>query len=491
MPDSFVSITVLFIGAPLLIILINNLLPRDPAQKYCLPMGMVVAVAQMIAAAVCLTLLWQSGKAYIDFSLFWNMNLLANSARFSVDMLSLLVLFSIGMVSAISLLTAWRTIGDKALYFTNLLLIIMIGMNGLSMVSDLFSLYIFLEVTGIASFVLIALMRDKRGLEGAFKYLAMSAIASAFLLASLSFIFMESGSLLFRDVAAALADWKKATHPLILMVSFVFFITAFSIKAGLMPFHGWLPDAYQSAPPAVSVLLGGVVTKAAGAYAIIRVLHQVFTGIDSINIIFSVLALFSIIFGAVAATSQRDFKRMLAYSSISQIGYIVLGAAAGNALGFVGAALHFFNHATFKTTLFVNAAAMEQQTGSTDIEAVGGGLQARMPVTGVSSVLAFFSTAGIPPLAGFWSKILIVLGVWQAGRAPLAMAALFASIFTAAYFLRLQRKVFFGKLDDKLAEVKEVRGPLLLAQILLSVVTVGFGLIFPALLLFLRAQGLL
>jgi len=491
MPDSLVNIDVIFIGAPLLAILVNNIWPRGQAQKICLPLSMAAAVAQMLAAVICLALLWQSDNTYINFSLFWDMNLLAGSARFSVDMFSLLVLFSIGMVCSISLLTAWQTIGDKALNFCNLLAIIMIGMNGLAMVGDLFSLYVFLEVTGIASFVLIAQMRDERGLEGAFKYLAMSAIASAFLLASLSFIFMESGSLLFSDVAASLADWKKAAHPLMLMVSFVFFITAFSIKAGLVPFHGWLPDAYQSAPAPVSVLLGGIVTKAAGAYAIIRMLRDVFTGIDNISNIFAVLGLFSILFGAVAATGQRDFKRMLAYSSISQIGYIVLGAAAGNALGFVGAALHFFNHATFKTTLFVNAAALEEKTGSTDIETMGGGLQARMPVTGVSSIIAFLSTAGIPPLAGFWSKILIILGVWQAGMISFAVTALFASIFTAVYFLRFQRKVFFGKLDDKLTEVKEVRGPILLAQILLSVVTVGFGLLFPALLSFLRAQSLL
>lgn len=492
MPDNFVFVTVTFIGAPLLVILINNLLPRAKAQHTALALPLAAAIAQMIAAIICMALIWQSGKAYIDFSVFWDMNLLPGSARFSVDMLSLTVLLAVGMVLTASLLTAWQTIEDKALNYSNLLMVIMLGMNGLAMAGDLFSLYVFLEVTGVSSFVLIALARDKRGLEGAFKYLAMSAIASAFLLAALAFIFMETGSLRFTEVATALTDWKHAAQPVLLMMAFVFFISAFSIKAGLAPFHGWLPDAYQSAPPAVSVLLGGIVTKTAGVYAIIRVLTNVFVGVGSINVIFAVLGLFSILFGAVAAIGQRDMKRMLAYSSISQIGYIVLGAASGSMLGTVGAALHFFNHATFKTTLFVNAAVLEKQLGTTDIEAMGGGLQAKMPLTSISSLLAFLSTAGIPPLAGFWSKLLIIIAVWQAGYVSLAAIALAASIFTAAYFLRLQRKVFFGKpTDDKPADFKEIRGPMGAAELLLSIVTVGFGLLFPAVLLFLQSQGLI
>jgi len=490
LPHDLTIATVIFIGSPLLVLLINNLLPRATAAKICLRLDMAAAALQMATALFCAWLLIKIGIPNIDFSIFWNMNTLPGAAYFSVDMLSLMVLFSTGLVALVSLLTASAGIGDKALNFSNLLMVIMTGMNGLVLVNDLFSLYVFLEVTGIASFVLIALYRDKRGLEGAFKYLAMSAIASVFLLASLAFIFMETGSLGFAAVTATLSNWLDVAQPPLLLVACLFFISAFSIKAALVPFHGWLPDAYQSAPAAVSVLLGGIVTKAAGVYAIIRVLSGVFANIHNVHIVFIILGLLSILYGAFAAIGQRDMKRMLAYSSISQMGYIVLGAATGSILGLVGAALHFFNHATFKSTLFVNAAALEKQLGTTELDALPGGLQARMPLTGVSSVLAFFSTAGIPPLAGFWSKVLIILAVWQAGFTTIAGAALLASIVTAAYFLRLQRKVFFGPADDSSAAVKEVKGPLAAAQWLLSIITVGFGLLFPALLLLLQGQGL-
>jgi multicomponent Na+:H+ antiporter subunit D len=482
------NVATLFIGGPLLVILINNLLPRATAQKICIKVDLAAALLQMAAALACFWLLIAEMRNYVDFSIFWNMSALPGASYFRVDTLSLVVLFTTGLVAIISLLTAKESMGDKALNFSNLLMIIMIGMNGLVMVNDLFSLYMFLEVTGIASFVLIALYRDKRGLEGAFKYLAMSAIASVFLLASLAFIFMEAESLNFAAVAGMLSNWQMASGQPLLLVACVFFISAFSIKAAMVPFHGWLPDAYQSAPAAVSVLLGGIVTKAAGVYVIIRVLSEVFTDLHNVHIIFAILALISIFYGALAAINQRDMKRMLAYSSISQMGYIVLGAASGSLLGLVGAALHFFNHATFKSTLFVNAAVLEKQLGTTDMVLLPGGLQARMPLTGVSSILAFFSTAGIPPLAGFWSKVLIILAVWQAGFPVIAGAALFASIITAAYFLRLQRKVFFGQPDDSSKEVKEIKGPLAFAQWLLSIVTVGFGLLFPALLLLLQAH---
>ncbi|MCL1816447.1 MAG: NADH-quinone oxidoreductase subunit M [Clostridiales bacterium] len=482
--------TALFIGGPLLAILINNLWPRGLAKNFCLWTDMAVALLQILTALGYFWVLMASGSRYIDFSVFWDMKAITDAARFSVDAISLTVLLATGLVALVSLLAARGNMRGKELNFSNLLMVIMLGMNGLVMVKDLFSLYIFLEITGVSSFVLIALYRDKRGLEGAFKYLAMSAIASVFLLGSLAFIFMEAGSLSFNAVSYTLKNWLNAAQPPLLLIASLFFVAAFSIKAALFPFHGWLPDAYQSAPAAVSVLLGGIVTKVAGLYAIIRVLSAVALGMPNLRVAFTLLGLVSVLFGALAAIGQKDMKRMLAYSSISQMGYIVLGAATGSVLGLVGAMLHFFNHATFKSTLFVNACALEKQAGTTDLLELPGGLQSRMPLTGISSVLAFLSTAGIPPLAGFWSKILIILAVWQGGSRMVAAIAFFASIFTAAYFLRLQRKVFFGQPDDSSSEIKEVTGSLAIAQWLLSVITVGCGVLFPVLLLLMQAQGL-
>jgi multicomponent Na+:H+ antiporter subunit D len=144
----------------------------------------------------------------------------------------------------------------------------------------------------------------------------------------------------------------------------------------------------------------------------------------------------------------------------------------------LGAAFHIFNHATFKSLLFVNAAAVEKQTGSLDIDKMGG-LSAKMPVTGATSVIAILSTAGIPPLSGFWSKFIIILALWNSGKFAYASVALLASILTLAYFLTLQRKVFFGKIAHGLENIKEAGWDLILPQVILAVLIIGVGLVFP------------
>ncbi|MDO4581036.1 MAG: proton-conducting transporter membrane subunit [Bacillota bacterium] len=477
-----------FLGLPLIIVLALTLAAKKPADRLCIYAGYLAAIVQMIAAAAIFAALLAAGVESLTFSQFWDMSVSDSAAYLSLDAFSLVAIFCVGLVSLVSLITAQSTMGEKKLNFTNVLMMLMLGMNGIAMAADLFTLYVFLEVTGITSFVLIAIFHDIRGLEGSFKYLVMSAIASAFILAGLAFLFMEFGGLGFDTVAAAIGAWQEAANPTLLIVAFVLLASGFLIKSGIAPFHGWLPDAYQSAPDAVSVVLGGIVTKMAGTYALIRLLSELLTDIAPLTQACVILALGSILFGAVAAVRQSDFKRILAYSSISQIGYILLGAVCASPLGYIGAILHFFNHATFKTTLFVNAAAVHEQTGTTDIEELGG-LQKQMPVTGVTSVIAFLSTAGIPPLAGFWSKLIIIIAAWQALGAFAGALALFASIFTAAYFLRLQSKVFFGLLREGLEEVREAVLGLKIAEILLTAITVGFGIAFPLALRFMQAQG--
>jgi multicomponent Na+:H+ antiporter subunit D len=186
----------------------------------------------------------------------------------------------------------------------------------------------------------------------------------------------------------------------------------------------------------------------------------------------------SIVAGALLALPQKDFKRMLAYSSISQVGYIILGLGAGSALGTAGAVLHLFNHAIFKTQLFVNAAAVEQQSGTRDMDRFGG-IAVRMPVTSATSVIAMLSTAGIPPLSGFWSKFFVIVAVWKAGETGYAMIAILASVITLAYFLSMQRRVFFGKLDERWSDLEEANLWALSPALILTGITVALGLLIP------------
>jgi len=394
----------------------------------------------------------------------------------SADPLSLVLLLAIAIVIFATLLVGSETLQDdnKQFNFTNLLIIALIGMNGIVMVQDLFSLYVFLEITAIASFILISLHKDRDALEGAFKYLILSAVATLMMLSSISLLLMTTGTSSFSGVAVAL----HAGQNYMVLLAVALFVGGLFIKGGLVPFHGWLPDAYSAAPSSVSVLLAGIVTKTTGIYTLIRLVMSVFGFTPQIKAVLLLVGAISILVGALAALGQKDFKRMLAYSSISQVGYIILSLGTGTPLGIAGAVFHLFNHAIFKTQLFVNAAAIEEQTGTRDMDKMGG-LAARMPVTGGTSIVAFLSTAGIPPLAGFWSKLIIIIALWMSGHYAYAVIAVLASVITLAYFLSMQRRVFFGTLVETFSTIKEAKAGIVLPAVILAVITIAVGVLFP------------
>jgi multicomponent Na+:H+ antiporter subunit D len=255
----------------------------------------------------------------------------------------------------------------------------------------------------------------------------------------------------------------------------------FLIKSGVVPFHTWTPDAYQGSYAPVSAYLAGIVTKISGVYAILKLatLLRFFDGrAQALSEMVMFLGMLSIAVGALAALKQTNLKRMLAFSSVSQIGYIVLAAGLGTPLAIIGAVFHLVNHATFKTVLFLNSASVEKSAGTTDMDKLGG-LEHSMPVTSWTSVIALLSTAGVPPLSGFWSKLLIILALWESGLKVYAVLALLFSVVTLAYFLMMQRKVFFGKKSAAAESAPEVSAPLLAPVVLLSAVIVALGLLFP------------
>jgi multicomponent Na+:H+ antiporter subunit D len=392
-----------------------------------------------------------------------------------MDNLSFVLLISAGVVGAASLLVGWNTIkhGKERFDFINLLLISLIGMNGISMVRDLFSLYVFIEVTAIATFILMTIHKTKEAFEGVLKYLILSVVASILMLSSISFFLIISGGVSFPAIKAAI----NLSNPLSL-IAIGLFLCGLFIKGGLVPFHAWLPDAYTAAPNAVSVLMAGIVTKASGIFTVMRLLNNAIGYNEPVKNILLIVGALSIVVGALVALGQKDIKKMLAYSSVSQVGYIIIALGAGTKLGLIAAAFHFINHAIFKSQLFANAAAIETQVGSRDMDKMGG-LAQRMPITGATSAIASLSVAGIPPLAGFWSKLLIIIALFISGNYIYAVIAVLASVLTLAYFLSLQRRVFFGKITQEMAAVAEAGAGLLFPAVALSSITVALGLVFP------------
>jgi multicomponent Na+:H+ antiporter subunit D len=352
------------------------------------------------------------------------------------------------------------------------------GLNAMLLTRDLFSLYIFLEVASIASYVLVAFGLESDGIESSIKYLLLSAVATSMILLGIALIYMSTGALEFDSLKAILAAQGGDLHGIYLLTA-ALFIGGFGLKAALMPFHAWLPDAHPSAPAPISAMLSGVVIKVAGVYALARIFFYIFPGISRVYSVFLILGTLSMIAGAVLAYFQRDLKRMLAYSSISQIGYIMIGLGLGNPLGLIGALFHVFNHALFKSLLFLNSGAVQYRLGTRDIEEMGG-LENRMPVTSITSVFGTLSIAGVPPFNGFFSKLFIILGALAAGRTVIAVLAILVSIFTLGYFLLIQRKVFFGKLNEKWQDIREAPFAMSCAVILLAAACLLSGIFFQS-----------
>jgi multicomponent Na+:H+ antiporter subunit D len=209
-----------------------------------------------------------------------------------------------------------------------------------------------------------------------------------------------------------------------------------------------------------------------------RIFLNVFGLTPALTTILTVLAILSIFVGALAALGQNDIKRMLAYSSISQIGYVILGFAIGTPLGILGALFHLFNHALFKALLFLNAGAVEQSTGTRSLDKMGG-LAKRMPLTAATSAVASLSIAGVPPLNGFWSKLLIIIALVQAHMYLVAFLAVLGSVVTLWYYLVLQRNAFFGKLNETWKAVKEAPFWMSAATMMLALLCIVSGLFFP------------
>ena len=396
--------------------------------------------------------------------------------RLALDGFSLFMLLAVALVGLAACLFSidyMERYGAKANYYA-LFLVMVAGMNGLVLATDLFSVYLFMEVAAVASYALVAFGLGQDELEAAFKYLMLSVVASAFILASVAVIFGMTGSLEFAAVAKALQELNAGTA---VGVASAFFLVGFGLKAALVPFHAWLPDAHPSAPAPISAMLSGLLIKVSGVYALTRIFFNVFGLTPALSTVLMSLATLSMVAGAFLALGQKDLKRMLAYSSISQVGYIVLGLGLGTPLGIAGGLFHLINHALAKSLLFLNSGSVQQATGTRNLDEMVG-LAKRMPVTAATNLVGSLSIAGVPPLNGFWSKLVIIIALVQAGQWGFAVAAVLASVLTLWYYLLIQRKAFFGKLDERWKDVKEAPFWMLASNVILALLCIGIGLFF-------------
>ena len=378
--------------------------------------------------------------------------------------LLLLIVSVVGLAVSLYSIDYMRRFTARS-HFYSLFLLMVTGMNGVILAGDLFNLYVFLEVAAIASYSLVAFGCAHEELEASFKYIVLGSLSSALILTGVALVYGITGTLNLAHIASRIAETGMGTP---LLLAFGLFICGFAFKAALVPFHAWLPDAHPSAPAPVSAMLSGVLIKAIGIYVLARLAFNVFgIGANELSLL-RWLGLLSMVAGGLLAVGQKDIKRLFAYSSISQVGFIVLGLGLGTPLGLIGGLYHLVNHAMFKPLLFLNAGAIEYATGTRDLRQLGG-LNRHMPVTAATSLVGSMSIAGIPPFNGFWSKLIIVLACIESGFYGFATAAVLVSIVTLAYQLKVQRMAFFAALPETLKGLQREPVMMALAMILLAV----------------------
>ncbi|MFH0952810.1 MAG: proton-conducting transporter membrane subunit [Verrucomicrobiota bacterium] len=392
-----------------------------------------------------------------------------------VDGLTVLMLITVALVSFMATLFSvnyMEQYTSKARYYS-LFMLMLAGMNGMVITGDLFNLFVFMEIASIACYALVGFGCEAEELEASFKYMVISEIGSALVLLAIAVLYGILGTLNMAHLARSMAQ-AGASPGLNFCLGLL--IAGFGIKAALVPFHAWLPDAHPSAPAPISAMLSGVVIKVLGIYAMIRVVFNVFGFQPVASALFIVLGATSMVLGILLAAGQWDIKRLFAYSSISQVGYILVGVGLGTPLGILGGLFHLVNHSVFKSLLFLNSGALVYELETRDLKEMGG-LRDRMPVTANTSLIASMSISGIPPFNGFWSKLIIILACVQARRYALAACAVFASIVCLVAFAKVQRYAFLERAKEKGHNVKEVPALMTVPMVVLALLCVGLGLL--------------
>ncbi len=352
------------------------------------------------------------------------------------------VITSIAFLSMIfSRQTFLKETPEKIVPLYSLLLLMIAGLAGIVITGDLFNVFVFLEIASLAGYAVMAIGDDKAP-AAVFRYVIIGTIGASFYLLGVGFLYFATGSLNMADVARILPGLYESR---LIIAAAVFIVMGMALKMALFPFHIWLPDVYTYASSGVVAFVAPLMTKV-GAYVVIRMLTSVFLPDYLINgfpvmTVIAWLAAAAIIFGSILAIAQKDLRRMLAYSSVAQIGYVALGIGLANPIGLIGALLHILNHAFMKACLFQVAGAIRYRTGLWDIPKMAG-LGRKMPWTMVAFTVAAISMVGIPPAAGFFSKWYLVLGSIEAHNWVFVAVILISSLLNAVYFFRILEKIY-------------------------------------------------
>jgi multicomponent Na+:H+ antiporter subunit D len=368
--------------------------------------------------------------------------------EYRVDRLSSFVLVLVSGIAALALPYSRASIEAEVppqqhyLFYT-MFVLCLTGLLGITITGDAFNIFVFLEISSLSTYVLIALGRDRRALVASYQYLIMGTIGATFIVIGIGMLYLMTGTLNLADMGRRITA-VQGTRPV--LVALAFLTVGISLKLALFPLHQWLPNAYAFAPSAVSAFLAATATKVA-IYVLLRFYFSVFGE----SAVFArlpmqetllLLALAGMFAASTIAIFQADLKRLFAYSSVGQIGYIILGVSFSSATGLTGAIVHLFNHGVTKGAIFMLLGGVALVMGGTSLARVQG-LGKRMPLTSAGIVVCGLSLIGVPGTAGFVSKWYLLLAALEKGQWWLVFAIVLSSLLAVAYVWRFVEAAYF------------------------------------------------
>lgn len=410
--------------------------------------------------------------------------------EYRIDLANALVLTLVSGIAAIVFPYARASVAseiniERTPLFYGALLICLTGLLGVTATADAFNVFVFLEISSLSTYALVAMGADKdrRALTSAFNYLVMGTIGATFFVIGVGLLYMATGTLNMADLHVLI---HETGGDRMVRAGFAFIVVGFGLKLAMFPMHHWLPNAYTFAPSAVTAFLAASSTKVA-VYVIIRFLFTVF-GVDleferlTLKAIFVPLGVAGMVFASLVAIFQADVKRMLAYSSVAQIGYMLLGISTMGVVGASGAGvaaalLHVFNHALMKGALFMALGCVMFRLGSTKCEAFAG-LGRRMPWTTAALVVGGLSLIGVPLTVGFVSKLYLLGAVLQVGWLWAALIIVASSLLAVVYMGRVLEPALLRPAPTEgpfSAEVKEAPASMLIPLWVLTIANIVFG----------------
>jgi len=400
--------------------------------------------------------------------------------EYRIDLLNSYLLVLVTAIAAVVLPFGSGTAGisipkGKEYLFYASFLLCLAGLLGIASTGDLFNVFVFLEISSLSSYTLISLGRDRRALSAAFSYLIMGTIGGTFLLIGIGFLYQMTGTLNMADLAQRLPEVmaSRTTH-----AAFAFMVVGTSIKLAVFPLHQWLPNAYTHAPHIVSAFLAATATKVS-YYVLARTVFGIFGagwvfGVLKLDLILIPLSIVAMFVGSLAAIFQTDIKRLLAYSSIAQVGYMTLGLGFATVTGLTGGIVHLFNHALMKGGLFLVVACIAHRLHATRIEDLRG-IGKEMPITMGAFVVGGLSLIGVPGTVGFVSKWYLVLAALEKGWYPVAALILLSSLLAVVYIWRIVEVAYFKPAPEGRTIARPPLSMLIPTWVLIGA-TVFFGL---------------